>query len=216
MNAAVAAATARSPYCRPAMPLPEPRRLTGLAPLLLATALAACASQRPILGPNLARASHHAGLTCAPFARELSGIALYGDADTWWQGAAGSYARASLPEAGGVLVFRRSGRLPSGHVSVVSRVLGARQILVIQANWVRDELDEDQLVVDVSPANDWSAVRVWWPLTGQLGAFTYATYGFVLPPRPATHEELARAIRPATRYALDISGRLPPRAREGG
>src|ERR1700679_4037978 len=101
------------------------RVLRFFAPLL-AMAVAACASS-PATGPNLAASSRHPGLTCAPFARELSGIALYGDADTWWDGAAGRYDRASRPEVGSVLVLRRSGRLPAGHVAVVSRLLTPRQ-----------------------------------------------------------------------------------------
>ncbi|MCW3473372.1 CHAP domain-containing protein [Limobrevibacterium gyesilva] len=186
-----------------------------LALLVVAGALSACASS-PRTGPNLAATSRHPGLTCAPFARELSGIALYGDAATWWDGAAGRYGRASSPMVGGVLVFRRSSRLSSGHVSVVSRILTPRQITVISANWVRDELDEDQLVVDVSERNDWTQVRVWYPPSNQLGIFTYSTYGFVLPPRPATHEELVRATRPAAVYAIDNRGRPLPRARYVG
>ena len=185
-----------------------------IVPLLLAGFLAGCgASHGPVAsGPAPIRQS---GLTCAPFARELSGIALYGEAASWWDGAAGQYGRGSRPEVGGVLVFRRSSRLPSGHVSVVSRVINARQIEVIQANWVPEQLDQDQLVVDVSERNDWTEVRVWYPPTNQIGSHTYAAYGFVLPPRPATYSELSRATKPAVRFALDTKGRPPPRARGG-
>ena len=186
--------------------------LQFLLPLLATTMLSACASSPPT-GPNLAAASRHPGLTCAPFARELSGIALYGDADTWWDGAAGRYPRANQPVVGGVLVLRRSNRLPTGHVAVVSRLLTPRQILVIEANWVPGELDEDQLAVDVSERNDWSAVRFWYPPINALGSHAYPAYGFILPPQPATHEELARATGPAVRYAIDSHGRQPPRAR---
>ena len=153
------------------------------------------------------------GLQCAPFARELSGIALYGDAASWWDGAEGKYGRAQSPVMGSVLVFRRSPRLPAGHVSVVSRVVAPRRIEVIQANWVPGELDEDQQVVDVSPEGDWSQVRVWYPPVGQLGAHAYDTYGFVLPVRPATRAELARATGPAVRLAMATHGRPAPRAR---
>ena len=96
-------------------------------------------------------------------------------------------------------VFRRGARLPSGHVSVVSRVLDARHIHVIQANWVRDELDEDQLIVDVSPHNDWTAVRVWYPPADQMGTHEYATFGFILPPAPLGHDALAARAEPAAR-----------------
>ena len=178
----------------------------------LAMLLAACGTS-PQTGPYLAASSRHPGLSCAPFARELSGLALYGDADTWWDEAAARYTRAAHPVPGAVLVLRRSGRLPTGHVAVVSRLLTPRQILVIEANWVPGELDEDQLVVDVSEQNDWTEVRVWYPPTNQMGSHVYAAYGFILPPRPATHEELVRATQPAALYAIESRGRQPPRAR---
>jgi surface antigen len=179
-----------------------------LAALLLAGGLSACASSHPVVGPNLAAASRHPGITCAPFARELSGIALYGDAYTWWAAAAGRYGRSAQPEIGAVLVLRRSSRLPAGHVAVVSRVLAPRQVLVIQANWVPDELTEDQLAIDVSPHNDWTEVRMWWPPTDTLGGHAYLAYGFILPPTPTTHEALRRAAHPAAKLALnDSTGR---------
>lgn len=187
------------------------------AVLLLAGALSACASGHFTTGPNLAAASRHPGVSCAPFARELSGVALYGEAFSWWAAAAGRYDRSDRPEPGAVLVFRRSERLRSGHVAVVSSVLGAREILVIQANWVPDVLTEDHLVIDVSARNDWSEVRVWWPPSDQMGAATYPTYGFVLPPSPVTHAELRRAADDAARLALSsAAGRPPPRARAYG
>lgn len=171
----------------------------ALVPLVLLLALAACGGPRPHTGPNLAAAHSYRGLSCAPFARQLTGLQLTGDAADWWDEASGRYARASTPEVGGVLVFRRSSRLPSGHVSVVSRVLDTRHIHVIQANWMPDELDEDQLVVDVSENNDWSAVRVWYPPADQMGVHVYATYGFIVPPRPLGHDALAAGAQPAAR-----------------
>ncbi len=182
-----------------------------LCGLVLLT-LGACASSQPGLRGG-GFAIRHSGLECAPFARELSGIALYGDAASWWDGAVGRYERSRKPALGGVLVFQPSGRLPSGHVSVVSRIVEPRRIEVIQANWIRGEVDEDQIVVDVSEDNDWSAVRVWYPPIDQLGAHSYETYGFVLPARPATRAELKRAIQPAIRLAVSSQGRAPPRAR---
>jgi hypothetical protein len=188
-------------------------RTTPVVALLAALLLAGCGASRPATGPNLGASYHEPGLSCAPFARELSGIALYGEANTWWNGAAGRYRRSYTPEPGAVLVFRRSARLPSGHVAVVSAVLGPRQMHVIQANWVPDELDVDQLVVDVSEHNDWTAVRVWYPPANQMGGSTYAAWGFILPPRPVGRDELEHAIRPAAAYGLDTTGRPPPRAR---
>ena len=42
-------------------------------------------------------------LQCAPFAREVSGIDLHGNANTWWGQAAGRYERGQRPEPGAVV-----------------------------------------------------------------------------------------------------------------
>jgi len=144
--------------------LHKPARI-GL--LLLMLTLSACGARR---GPNV---------ECVPYARAVSGLQLYGDAATWWDEAAGRYPRGPTPAPRSVLVFRRSTRLPHGHVSVVSSIVNPREIEVTQANWVRGRIASHESVVDVSPGNDWSAVRVWWGPAGQLGASVYATYGFI-------------------------------------
>jgi hypothetical protein len=141
------------------------------------------------------------GLECAPFARALTGVQLRGDAYAWWDGAAGRYDRTARPATGSVLVFRRDERLPYGHVAVVSRVLSARQIVVTQANWVHHRVTEDQPVVDVSAANDWTLVRVWWPPAGQMGSHEYPAYGFIRPDRALSHDEIATATPRAIRLA---------------
>jgi surface antigen len=138
---------------------------------------------------------------CAPFARALSGIQLSGAAADWWWQAGSRYARTDSPAVGSVLVLRRSGRLPSGHVAVVSQVLGSREILVTQANWVHHRVSQDQPVIDVSADNDWSEVRIWWPPTGAMGITDYPAYGFIRAERPATHDQLAAATPRAIRVA---------------
>ena len=124
-------------------------------------------------------------LECAPFARQVSGIRLYGEAYTWWDQAAGQYDRGANPVQGGVLVFRRTSRLASGHVSVVSGIVSDREIKVVQANWVHRRIGRDEPVVDVSPDGDWTAVRVWWAPSGTLGSTVYPTYGFIAPLGPS-------------------------------
>jgi hypothetical protein len=73
--------------------------------------------------------------------------------------------------------------MPSGHLSVVSRVVNGREILVDHANWAsgaaRGRIATGQRVVDVSPRNDWSMVRVWYPRINDLGATAYPARGFV-------------------------------------
>ena len=120
-------------------------------------------------------------IECAPYARQLTGLHLYGDAASWWDQADGRYAKTSAPAPGGVLVFRRSQRLPYGHVAVVRDQRSSREIVVDQANWVHHRITAGEPVVDVSAANDWSQVRVWWDPTSSMGASTYPTYGFIAP-----------------------------------
>ncbi len=120
-------------------------------------------------------------LECAPFARQVTGIKLYGDAASWWDQAPGLYEQTRRPVEGGVLVFRRSGRLPAGHVSVVVESVSGREIKVTQANWVHHRITRNEPVVDVSAGNDWSRVRVWWAPSKSLGTTTYPTYGFLAP-----------------------------------
>ena len=150
-------------------------------------ALAACGSQR---GPALGASSD---MECAPYARQVSGIALYGDAASWWDEAAGRYPRSGQPAPGAVLVFRRSGRLPYGHVSVVADLDSPREIRVTQANWVHHHIARSEPVLDVSPSNDWSAVRVWWAPSGQLGTTVYPTFGFVGPAGARDADHMASA-----------------------
>ena len=121
-----------------------------------------------------------AALQCVPYARQVSGIQLHGEAFSWWEQAAGRYGRGRVPVRGSVLVFRRSARLGSGHVSVVDRVVSEREIVVRQANWVPRRITREP-VMDVSPGNDWSAVQVWWAPSRAWGRTAYPTYGFIGP-----------------------------------
>lgn len=170
--------------------------------LVLLTALSACASHAPSGAPASAYVGGYVPAECAPFARALTGVRLAGAAADWWREASGRYARLHSPEQGSLLVLRRSGRLPYGHVAVVSRVVSAREVLVTQANWVRGRVSEDQPVVDVSDHNDWSLVRVWWPPAGAMGTADYPAYGFIRPDRPASHDQLMAATPGAIRLAL--------------
>ncbi|MET4897605.1 CHAP domain-containing protein [Sphingomonadaceae bacterium jetA1] len=121
---------------------------------------------------------------CVPFARQASGIEIYGDAWTWWQQAAGKYPRGHTPRIGAVAVFQKTGRLPLGHVAVVSRVVEDRVLMLTHANWSvqngeRGHAEQDVTLFDVSPANDWSQVRVWFRDSDGLGSTTYPLAGFI-------------------------------------
>jgi hypothetical protein len=171
-----------------------------LCPFVMMLVLAACG------GPGGASrvgdyVGGSVGLECAPFARALSGVRLSGAAADWWQEADGRYVRSETPSVGSVLVFHRSGRLPDGHVAVVSQVVGRREILVTQANWVHHRVSEDQPVVDVSADNSWTLVRVWWPPAGEMGVSEYPAFGFIRTDGPMSHDQLIAATPRAIRLA---------------
>ena len=121
---------------------------------------------------------------CVPFARLISGIQIFGDAHTWWQQAAGRYQTGFTPKAGAVLCFKPTGHMRLGHVAVVSQVLTDRIIQITHANWSiiegeRGQVEKNVTVIDVSPAGDWSQVKVWNDPSRNLGATVYPTYGFI-------------------------------------
>jgi surface antigen len=128
---------------------------------------------------------------CVPFARLQSGIQIFGDAWTWWRQAADKYATGFQPKAGAVLCFKPNGKMRLGHVAVVSQVLTDRVIQITHANWsriggTRGQIEKDVTVIDVSPANDWSAVKVWYDPVRDLGTTVYPTHGFIYQDETAT------------------------------
>jgi hypothetical protein len=136
------------------------------------------------------------GISCVPYARQVSGIEVPGNAWQWWSNAVGEYARGNQPESGGVLVFRSNGRMRLGHVAVVSGVVNSREVLVDHANWAGGGVARGVAVVDVSEANDWSAVRVQLPNRGDYGS-VYPTYGFIYN-RPDRGEVITASATAAT------------------
>jgi surface antigen len=121
---------------------------------------------------------------CALYARAVSGFDLYGAAWTWWRSADGQYARGNQPQPGAALVFKQSRGMPSGHVAIVTAVVNARVIMVEHANWSRIRgrkggIEKNIAVVDESPANDWSEVRVWYRPVDDYGNKVYPVYGFI-------------------------------------
>ena len=117
---------------------------------------------------------------CAPYAREVSGIDIHGNANTWWGQAAGKYERGHAPRAGAVLAFQSTRRMRVGHVAMVSRVISDREVLLTHANWSRPGgIERDVRAVDVSAAGDWSEVKVWFGPLGGLGTSSYPTNGFI-------------------------------------
>ena len=128
------------------------------------------------------RHSYAPVMQCVTFARGESGIELSGNAADWWSNAGGVYQRGNRPEMGSVLNFRANPRMHLGHVAVVTSVIDHRQIEIDQANWPfagsYRGISRSVRVVDVSPNNDWSAVRVALGRGEDFGS-VYPTYGFI-------------------------------------
>ncbi len=145
------------------------------------------------------------GISCVPYARQVSGILVSGNAWQWWRNASGIYARGDRPEAGSVLNFRANGRMRLGHVAVVTQVVNPREVIVDHANWPSGEgyggVARNVAVVDVSEANNWSAVRVELGHAGNFGS-VYPTYGFIYK-RPDTGVVLTSVSRPAPQPAIN-------------
>jgi surface antigen len=128
-------------------------------------------------------------LQCVPYARSRSGIQLRGDAAQWWDLADGHYTRSSTPTIGSVVVLTGSRH---GHLAVVSSIDSPRQIRVDHANWMDDgRIYRNDPIVDVSPDNDWSEVRVWDTRDNLLGSRTYYVRGFIGPGPDDDSDQLA-------------------------
>lgn len=149
--------------------------------------------------------AYRGGISCVPFARRDSGIQLTGNAWQWWGHAEGLYARGQVPEPGSVLAFRSNPRMRLGHVAVVSKIINRREVEIDHANWwgpgAYGGVAHNVPVVDVSEANDWSAVRVGLGRSGEFGS-VYPTYGFIYD-RADTGVRVAAAAAPAPQPALN-------------
>ncbi len=122
---------------------------------------------------------------CVPFARRLSRVEIYGNANTWWRQAASSdYERVEHPEVGAVMTMLGYRTTARGHVAVVVEVVSDRMVLIDHANWLNSgEVTRSVPVRDVSEAGDWSQVQVWHVPGGHWGGRVYGVQGFILPQR---------------------------------
>jgi hypothetical protein len=135
------------------------------------------------------------------YARDRSGIRLFGEAWRWWSGSRGHYHRGQIPVVGAVLVLKRAGR-SNGHLAVVTHRIGYREIVVDHANWLNQgHILRNSRVRDVSSANDWSEVRFWHAPNAEYGPAVYPASGFVYPLAAAELLDI-RALRQAERSWL--------------
>ncbi len=116
---------------------------------------------------------------CVPYARNLSGIEIRGNAKDWWGKAHNIFDRGNEPVVGSVMSFRATNGMPLGHVAVVSDIVADREVIINHANWHRNRVSLQMSVKDVSKNNDWTLVRVE-SQPGQYGSF-YPVNGFIYP-----------------------------------
>ena len=163
---------------------------------------------------GMAPANPSVAANCALYARAETGVALFGSAGGWWDAAAGRYERGHVPAVGSILVFRRTQRIPSGHVAVVAKVVSTNEILVNHANWYRGTVSRGMSVIDTSPGHDWTSVAALDVPSGKYGS-DYPAYGFVypVPGPPEIVEARAGGGFEPYRYAADSGTWLDLKAR---
>lgn len=167
--------------------------------------------------PVRAAARRGGGLQCVPYARAQSGIQITGNAHTWWRQAAGLYERGQTPERGAVMSFPSIQRMRLGHVAVVSQVISPREVLIDHANWAgprgrKGQITRGVSVIDVSPRNDWTSVRVA-NAPGQYGS-VYPLNGFIYARQDSAAGTAYAAARPArataAAHARALAGEAVP------
>lgn len=130
--------------------------------------------------PRIVRGPRH--LQCVPFAREISGVEIYGNANRWWDLAEGKYRKARSPAVGSVMVMRGYRTNRRGHVAVVRQIVDSRTIIIDHSNWLNDgKIYLSAPVRDVSENNDWSRINVWYTPGQTWGSRVYTAKGFILP-----------------------------------
>lgn len=165
------------------------KRVAAVAALSLSAA--ACASAPPSAdfhtyanrtasGARIERPARP--LQCVPYVRARARIPIHGDAWTWWGQTAGRYRHADAPHAGAVMVLDGYAGPRRAHLAYVRRVISDREIRVDHANWLdRGNIHLNDPVMDVSPDNDWSQVRVFNLQTHAWGGHVYQVRGFIGP-----------------------------------
>lgn len=158
-------------------------------------------------------------LQCVPYAREVSGIQIYGDAYTWWDQAEGKYKRGHEPRVGAVMAFVPTARMQLGHVATVVKVVDRRTVLLDHANWSpvdgrRGQIERGVKAVDVSARGDWSEVRVWYAPLQDLGTTRWPVAGFIYadgkPERASPDLQLAAASAPKAQVSLSAPATATP------
>lgn len=145
-------------------------------------------------------------LQCVPYAREQSGVQIYGDAHEWWDKAEGRFERGNRPKIGAVMAFQPHRNMRLGHVAAVSKIIDSRTVLLRHANWSpingrRGQIENDVRAIDVSRANDWSEVRVWYHPIQALGKSVWPVHGFIYSNKAPNFTRTVQVAKAATARA---------------
>ena len=143
-------------------------------------------------------------LQCVPYAREQSGVQIYGDAHEWWGKAEGRFKRGNKPKVGAVMAFQPHRNMRLGHVAAVSKVIDSRTVLLRHANWSpingrRGQIENDVRAIDVSRANDWSEVKVWYHPIQALGKTPWPVHGFIYSDKVPNFSDTAKVAKARSR-----------------
>ena len=157
-------------------------------------------------------------LQCVPYARQVSGIRIFGDAHTWWGQAEGHYAKGRTPRVGAVMAFSPHGNMRLGHVAAVSRIIDTRTVLIKHSNWSpingrRGQIEDNVRAIDVSPDNDWSEVRVWFDPIKAIGGTAWPVQGFIYKAKSGSALSAAAPTRAASRSSDPIGAIIASRIR---
>ena len=176
---------------------------TAAAPAMAENVVSGGRAEGTRMGSLSTGAELPAYLECVPYARQVSGIPIYGDALTWWDQAEGRFGRGHVPRAGAVMALKPNANMLLGHVATVSRVIDSRTVLLNHANWSpvngqRGQVEDGVRAVDVSPRNDWSEVRIWYAPQNDLGTTRWPVHGFIYLDKAntASSTRMAQAPRP--------------------
>lgn len=195
----------------------EPQK-AAVKPVVTKTASAQPSAKNPQLKGGkavIAQRNVSYGISCVPYARSVTGMGIKGNAKDWWDNASGLYARGSSPESGAVMSFKGTRSMSLGHVAVVTRVVDSRTVEIDHANWrgpgaSKGGVFKNIPVVDVSPNNDWTQVRVGLGHSGDFGGTVYPTNGFIYD-RPDTGGLMVAAH---TRGTTELADATPARWRD--
>ena len=143
-----------------------------IAFLVVLAAIPALASARPvapdpalITGDDSAEDSGLPYIQCVPYARQVSGIQIRGDAHTWWGQAEGRYAKGRLPRVGLTAPAWKSA-MPPGPGGAV-RMIDWQQDAKFYQFWIRAKENGSFEIPDVRPGT--YTLRIDGNTTGAYG-----------------------------------------------